>query len=101
MYNFAFSEEKEHLGDVWGYDISELDEVPHLPYHFFCHAFVELAIVAQDGIDNDEVVGATEILDQLGDDLHLLGRAEVAGVEGVELEALGLPVGDDFTHLGS
>ena len=56
---------------------------------------VEAAVVRHGGIDENQRLGALEVVDQLGDEVDLGEGAEVAGVDHVKPKALAAPMTGD------
>ena len=59
-----------------------------------------MALVAHDGVDHHDAVGAAELVDELADHRDLLRRSQEARADAAELQAELAPLADVLAHVG-
>ena len=88
----GLAQEEGGLGEIGGDEIGFGGELDHLLAHLRGVGAVDPAVVAHDGVDEDQGLPLAELPDQAAEHIDLLQRAEKAGVDGVKGGVEGLPV---------
>ena len=73
------------FGQVGSDDFGLGAELPHAFYHSVVHAGIELPVVAQDGVDQYEVVRGFKVVEKTFHNLHLPIGGQITGIEGVKV----------------
>ena len=88
----GLAQEEGGLGEIGGDEIGFGGELDHLLAHLRGVGAVDPAVVAHNGVDEDQSLPLTEPSDQAAEHINLLQRAEKTGVNGVKGGVEGLPV---------
>ena len=85
-------QKKGGLGEVRGDEVGLGGQPDHLFTHLRGVGAVDTAVIAHDGIDQDQSLLPAQTVDQALEDIDLLERAQEAGVNGVKGGMQGLPM---------
>jgi len=91
--------QQRRLRDVRRDDIRPREQAAKRRAHPLVDLRVIDAVVRHDRVNDDERVGRCDAVDRLREQLRLLRRSQIAGVDAVDAHALALPVARNGQHI--